>query len=170
MLAVGAAFGIVTLLFVGDNAPLGRVEALDVVSITGIFVVAFGLSIDYYVFLLTRMREEYARTQSHEAAVEFGIAKTAKVVTGAAAIMIGIFLAFAVSSFSPIQQLGIGLAMAVLIDATVVRLALLPAVLKLVGERTWWLPHWLDERLPFLDIEGSLFERETGHLQRTAGR
>ena len=126
MLTVAAAFGVLTLLFVGDNPPMGGVGKLDVVTVTAIFVVTFALSIDYQVFLLTRMREEYVRTQSHVSAVEFGISKTARVVTGAAAIMVAVFVAFALSSFSLIQQLGIGLATAVLIDATIVRLGLLP--------------------------------------------
>ena len=85
LLTVSAAFGLLTLLFVGDTPPLGGVGKLDIVTVTAIFVVTFALSIDYQVFLLTRMREEYVRTQSHIAAVEFGIAKTARVVTGAAA-------------------------------------------------------------------------------------
>ena len=168
MLTVGAAFGVLTLLFVGDNPPMGGVGKLDVVTVTGIFVVTFALSIDYQVFLLTRMREEYVRTQSHVAAVEFGISKTARVVTGAAAIMLAVFVAFTFSSFSLIQQLGIGLATAVLIDATVVRLGLLPAIMKLAGDRTWWLPQWLDDKLPLLDTEGSLFARDASHL-RAAG-
>ena len=115
------------------------------------------------------MREEYVRTQSHEAAVEFGISKTARVVTGAAAIMVAVFMAFALSSFSLIQQLGIGLATAVMIDATVVRLGLLPSIMKLAGDRAWWIPRWLDERLPMLDTEGAVFERDAGHVRRSAG-
>ena len=166
MLTVAAAFGVLTLLFVGDNPPLGGVGKLDVVTATGIFVVTFALSIDYQVFLLTRMREEYVRTQSHVAAVEFGISKTARVVTGAAAIMLAVFVAFALSSFSLIQQLGIGLATAVLIDATVVRLGLLPAIMKLAGDRTWWLPTWLDDKLPLLDTEGSMFAVDASHLRK----
>jgi putative drug exporter of the RND superfamily len=168
LLTVAAAFGILTLLFVGDNAPLGGAGKLDIVTVTGIFVVTFALSIDYQVFLLTRMREEYVRTQSHTAAVEFGISKTARVVTGAATIMVSVFLAFALSSFSLIQQLGIGLATAVLIDATIVRLGLLPSIMKLAGDRTWWLPTWLDEKLPFLDTEGAVFARDADHLRATS--
>ena len=170
MLTVGAAFGVLTLLFVGDNPPLGGVGKLDVLTVTGIFVVTFALSIDYQVFLLTRMREEYVRTQSHAAAIDFGISRTARVVTGAAAIMVAVFAAFAFSSFTMIQQLGIGLGTAVLIDATIVRLGLLPAIMKLVGDRTWWMPTWLDEKLPLLDTEGSLFARDAIHMHapRTA--
>jgi RND superfamily putative drug exporter len=169
MLTVAAAFGLLTLLFVGDNPPLGGVGKLDVVTVTGIFVVTFALSIDYQVFLLTRMREEYVRTQSHISAIEFGISKTARVVTGAAAIMVAVFVAFALSSFSLIQQLGIGLATAVLIDATIVRLGLLPAIMKLAGDRTWWLPTWLDEKLPLLDTEGAIFARDASHLHTAGG-
>ncbi len=165
LLTVAAAFGILTLLFVGDNPIMGGAGNLDIVTVTGIFVVTFALSIDYQVFLLTRMREEYVRTQSHTAAVEFGISKTARVVTGAATIMVSVFLAFALSSFSLIQQLGIGLAAAVLIDATIVRLGLLPSIMKLAGDRTWWLPTWLDEKLPFLDTEGAVFARDADHLR-----
>jgi len=167
LLTVSAAFGLLTLLFVGDNPPMGGVGKLDVVTVTGVFVVTFALSIDYQVFLLTRMREEYVRTQSHTSAVEFGISKTARVVTGAAAIMVAVFVAFALSSFSLIQQLGIGLATAVLIDATIVRLGLLPSIMKLAGDRTWWLPTWLDEKLPFLDTEGAIFARDATHLRAT---
>jgi RND superfamily putative drug exporter len=169
MLTVATAFGVLTLLFVGDDPPMGGAGELDVVTVTGIFVVTFALSIDYQVFLLTRMREEYVRTQSHAAAIEFGIAKTARVVTGAAAIMIAVFTAFALSSFSLIQQLGVGLAVAVLIDATIVRLGLLPAIMKLAGDRAWWIPGWLDARLPMLDTEGAIFERDAGHVRRAAG-
>ena len=79
--------------------------------------------------------------------------------------MVAIFAAFALSSFSMIQQLGIGLGAAVLIDATIVRLGLLPAIMKLAGDRTWWLPTWLDERLPLLDIEGALFASDANHMQ-----
>ena len=168
MLTVGAAFGLLTLLFVGDDPLMGGAGKLDIVTVTGIFVITFALSIDYQVFLLTRMREEYVRTQSHTAAVEFGISKTAKVVTGAALIMVAVFLAFAASSFSLIQQLGIGLASAVVIDATIVRLGLLPAIMMLAGDRTWWLPTWLDEKLPFLDTDGALFARDTDHLRTAA--
>src|SRR5204862_2986181 len=107
--------------------------------------------------------------QSHTAAIDFVISKTARVVTCAAATMVVIFAAFALSSFSMIQQLGVGLGAAVLIDATIVRLGLLPAIMKLAGDRTWWLPTWLDEKLPFLDTEGAVFARDADHLRATAG-
>jgi RND superfamily putative drug exporter len=160
LITVAAAFGVLSFLFVGDNPPLGGAGALDVLSVASIFTICFALSIDYQVFLLTRMREEFVRTQSNDSAIEFGIAKTAKVVTGAAAIMIAVFMAFAVSDFVILKQFGVGLATAVLIDATVVRLVLLPAVMRLFGLTTWWLPTWLDDRLPVLDVEGSEYAHE----------
>ncbi len=161
LVTVAAAFGILSLLFVGDDPVLGGAGALDVLSVASVFTIMFALSIDYQVFLLTRMREEFVRTQSNDSAIEFGIEKTAKVVTGAAAIMTGVFAAFALSDFIILKQFGIGLAVAVLIDATLVRLVLLPATMKLFGSTTWWLPEWLDERLPVLDVEGSSYEHET---------
>jgi putative drug exporter of the RND superfamily len=165
MLTVAASFGVLSLLFVGDNPPLGGAGALDVLSVASIFTITFALSIDYQVFLLTRMREEFVRTQSNDSAIEFGIEKTAKVVTGAAAIMIAVFVAFAASDFVILKQFGVGLATAILIDATVVRLALLPAVMRLFGLQTWWLPDWLDERLPVLDVEGSAYQHESESLR-----
>jgi RND superfamily putative drug exporter len=165
LVTVAVGFGVLTLLFVGDNPPLGGAGALDVISVAGIFAITFALSIDYQVFLLTRMREEFVRTQSNDAAINFGIEKTARVVTGAAAIMVAVFLAFALQEFVIIRQFGVGLAVAVLIDATIVRLALLPSLMHLFGLNTWWIPNWLDERLPLLDVEGSEFEHESEQLQ-----
>jgi RND superfamily putative drug exporter len=110
------------------------------------------------------MREEYVRTQSNAQAVTFGIEKTGRIVTGAAAIMIGTFFAFALTSFTIVRELGIGLTSAILVDATLVRLGLLPAVMRLFGDWTWWMPEWLDERLPALDIEGAAFEHEAEAL------
>ena len=160
MVTVAAAFGVLSLLFVGDNPPLGGAGSLDVLSAASVFVIMFALSIDYQVFLLTRMREEFVRTQSNDDAIQFGIDKTAKVVTSAAAIMIAVFTAFALSDFVILKQFGVGLAVAILIDATIVRLALLPAVMRLFGLNTWWIPNWLDDKLPVMDVEGSEFEHE----------
>ena len=165
LLTVAAAFGILSLLFVGNNPPLGGAGSLDVLSAASIFTIMFALSIDYQVFLLTRMREEFVRTQSNDSAIEFGIAKTAKVVTGAAAIMVAVFTAFAVSDFVILKQFGVGLAIAVLIDATIVRLVLLPSAMRLFGLTTWWLPTWLDDRLPVLDVEGSEYAHESESMQ-----
>ncbi|WP_372791989.1 MMPL family transporter, partial [Paraconexibacter sp.] len=153
LVTVGAAFGVLALLFQG-NAPLGGPGFIDAVSVSGIFTVLFGLSIDYQVFLVLRMREGYLDTGDPRAAIAYGLERTAKVVTGAAAIMLGVFCAFSVAEVSALRQFGIGLMVAVLIDATVVRLVLLPALMRALGDRCWWLPDWLDARLPHLDVEG----------------
>jgi putative drug exporter of the RND superfamily len=155
LLTVAAAFGVLTLLFVGDDPALGGAGALDVISVAAIFAIAFALSIDYQVFLLTRTREEFVRTRSNAAAIEFGVDRTGGVVTGAAAIMISVFLAFGLSDFVVVRQFGIGLAVAVLLDATIVRLVLLPALMRLLGSRTWWMPRWLGARLPNLDADAA---------------
>ena len=119
---------------------------------TVIFGVVFGLSIDYAVFLLIRMQERYDRDGDHRAAISVGLEKTARVITGAAAIMMAVFIAFAGAPIATVSQLGIGLTVAVLLDATVVRIVLLPALMLLIGERVWWLPRPLDRVLPRLNV------------------
>lgn len=170
VLTVTVAMGIVTIFSVNGviakHAPIGGAGKPDIVAVTAVFCVIFALSIDYYVFLLTRMREEYVRTQSNSQAVMFGIEKTGRIVTGAAAIMVGTFFAFALANFTIVRELGIGLCSAILIDATFVRLGLLPAVMRLFGQRTWYMPEWLDDRLPTFDIEGAAFEHEAEQLSR----
>lgn len=153
LVTVGAAFGVLALLFQGD-APLGGPGYLDAVSVSGIFTVLFGLSIDYQVFLVMRMREGWLDSGDSRAAITYGLQRTAKVVTGAAAIMLGVFSAFSLAEVSGLRQFGIGLMVAVFIDATLVRLLLLPAAMRALGDRCWWLPDWLDRRLPRLDVEG----------------
>ncbi len=150
---VGVAFGILTLLFnVPDGWPLGGRTYVDAVGATMIFGVVFGLSIDYAVFLLVRMKEHYDRDGGNAAAIEFGLEKTARVITGAAAIMMAVFIAFAGAPIATVSQLGIGLTVAVLLDATVVRIVLLPALMLLIGERVWWLPRSLERVLPRLNV------------------
>jgi RND superfamily putative drug exporter len=144
LLTVGAAFGALVLLYQGAAPALGGPGYLDAVAVVGIFGIVFGLSIDYEVFLVSRMREEYARTGSTELAIERGLLQTAGVVTGAAAIMAGVFAAFALSSFVDIAEFGTGLTIAVVLDATLVRIVLLPALTRLCGAAAWWLPRWLD--------------------------
>jgi RND superfamily putative drug exporter len=112
----------------------------------------FALSLDYQVFLLMRMREGWLRTGSTSAGVDYGVARTARVVAGAAAIMAAVFLAFAGADVATIRQLGVGLAVAIVIDATIVRLILLPCALRAGGELTWWIPPRLDRVLPVVDI------------------
>jgi RND superfamily putative drug exporter len=150
---VAVAFGVLTLLFgLPEDWPLGGRSYVDAVGATAIFGVVFGLSIDYAVFLLVRMREHYDREGDNAAAIEFGLARTARVITGAAAIMMAVFVAFAGASIATVSQLGIGLTVAVLLDATVVRVVLLPALMLLLGDRVWWLPRSLDRVLPRLNV------------------
>jgi RND superfamily putative drug exporter len=150
---VGVAFGILTLLTdVPAGWPLGGHAYIDAIGATLIFGVVFGLSIDYAVFLLVRMREHRDAGGSHAEAISFGLDKTARVITGAAAIMMAVFVAFGGSSIATVSQLGVGLTVAVLLDATVVRIVLLPALMLLIGERVWWLPKPLARILPRLDV------------------
>jgi putative drug exporter of the RND superfamily len=150
---VGVAFGVLTLLtHVPEGWPLGGRTYIDAVGATMIFGVVFGLSIDYAVFLLVRMRESYDRGADNATAIEFGLEKTARVITGAAAIMMAVFIAFAGAPIATVSQLGIGLTIAVLLDATVVRIVLLPALMLLIGERVWWLPRPLARALPRLNV------------------
>ncbi len=152
LLAVAAAFGALTLLFAG-SAPLGGPGFIDAVSIVAAYTVVFGLSIDYQVFLLARMREIWLRTRDHERAVSEGLRETASVVTGAAAIMVAVFAAFALAQMAAVRQLGTALAVAVIVDATLVRLLLLPAIMRLIGPAAWWLPRRFERALPRLDGE-----------------
>jgi uncharacterized membrane protein YdfJ with MMPL/SSD domain len=150
LLSVGAAYGVLTLVFQDGHGE----DALGFTSVGGItpwlplflFVVLFGLSMDYHVFVLSKIRELVDRGRSTEQAVAEGIKSTAGVITSAAAVMVVTFAAFATGSDQSMKQLGVGLAAAILIDATIVRAVLLPATMKLLGERNWWLPkrlHWL---------------------------
>jgi RND superfamily putative drug exporter len=153
LLTVGVAFGILTLLFhLPADWPLGGHSYVDAVGATMIFGVVFGLSIDYAVFLLTRMREHYDEHGENEAAIRFGLEKTARVITGAAAIMLAVFIVFAGAPIATVSQLGIGLTVAVILDATVVRIVLLPALMLLIGNRVWWLPRSLARVLPKLSV------------------
>jgi RND superfamily putative drug exporter len=156
LLSVGAAYGVLVALF-----QWGWGESLlDFHSNGGItpwlpmflFVILFGLSRDYHVFILSRVREAYDRGMSNEDAVAYGIKSTAGVVTSAATVMIGTFLVFAILPVIDMKEMGVGLAAAVLIDATLIRAVLLPATMKLLGERNWYLPKWLGW-LPRLEHE-----------------
>jgi RND superfamily putative drug exporter len=150
---VGVAFGVLTILnHVPDGWPLGGHTYVDAVGATMIFGVVFGLSIDYAVFLLVRMREHYDEHGDNAEAISFGLEKTARVITGAAAIMMAVFIAFAGAPIATVSQLGVGLTIAVLLDATVVRIVLLPALMLLIGDRVWWLPRPLQRALPRLNV------------------
>jgi RND superfamily putative drug exporter len=150
---VAVAFGVLTLLFnLPEDWPLGGRTYVDAIGATAIFGVVFGLSIDYAVFLLVRMREHYDRHGDNAAAIDFGLERTARVITGAAAIMMAVFVAFAGAPIATVSQLGVGLTIAVLLDATVVRIVLLPALMLLLGDRVWWLPRPLQRALPRLNV------------------
>jgi RND superfamily putative drug exporter len=110
---------------------------------------------DYEVFLLSRVKEEYDRTGDNELAVADGLAKTARVITAAAAIMVFVFGSFVLDPTRSIKMFGFGLAVAVFLDATVVRMLLVPATMELLGDRNWWLPRWLNRVLPKIDVEGA---------------
>jgi putative drug exporter of the RND superfamily len=156
LITVAVAFGVLTLLFeVPEGWPLGGHTYVDAIGAAGIFGIVFGLSIDYAVFLLMRMREHYENKPSNEEAIVFGLEKTARVITGAAAIMTAVFVAFAGADIATVSQLGVGLTVAVVLDATVVRIVLLPALMLLLGDRVWWLPRRLERILPKIDLHGS---------------
>jgi RND superfamily putative drug exporter len=158
VLSIGAAYGVMTLA--GNGGWLGGLVGIDEPTpVPGwlpmtMFAVLFGLSMDYEVFLLSRIREEYLRTGSNRQAVADGLANTARVITAAAAIMVTVFGAFVLEDAVFLKLAGIGLATAVFVDATVVRMVLVPATMELLGDRNWWLPRWLDRLLPTVDVDG----------------
>ena len=128
------------------------------------FCIAFGLSMDYEVFLLSRIREEYVRTGNNSTAVADGLSATARVITAAAAIMCTFFLSFVLGDNIIIKLFGIGFASAIFIDATLVRLLIVPSTMELLGNANWWLPKWLDRLLPHLDVEGHALAEAASEL------
>jgi putative drug exporter of the RND superfamily len=156
LLTVAVAFGVLRLLFdVPAGWPLGGHTYVDAIGAAGIFGIVFGLSIDYAVFLLMRMREAHEAGLPNREAIDFGLRRTAKVITGAAAIMAAVFACFAAAPIATVSQLGVGLTVAVLLDATVVRIVLLPALMLLAGERVWWLPAPLARLLPKVELHAA---------------
>ena len=119
------------------------------------FAILFGLSMDYEVFLMTHVREQYKETGDPHEAVVHGLATTARVITSAAMIMVSVFLAFVINGDPTVKQFGLGMAVAVAVDATVVRCVLVPAIMSLLGSVGWWLPKWLQRATPNFSIEGS---------------
>jgi len=152
---VAATFGMMKVVFQGAHPLLGGPGFIDVTTAAGVFTALFALSVDYQVFLLTRMREGFLRSGDADAAIDHGIRHTARVVTGAAMIMVTVFLCFSVSRFAIPLQLGVGLAIAVLLDVLLLRMFMLPAAMHLAGSRGWWLPASLDRVLPHFDPEGA---------------
>jgi RND superfamily putative drug exporter len=150
---VAAAIGVMTLVCqIPEGYPLGGHPYVDTVGAGAIFGVTFGLSIDYAVFLIARMRERYDVDGDNRAAIAYGLEKTAGVITGAAAIMAAVFVSFAIAPIATVSQMGVGLTVAILLDATVVRIVLLPALMLLLGDRVWHVPAVLDRILPRRDV------------------
>jgi putative drug exporter of the RND superfamily len=158
LLSVGAAYGVVALVLQGGW--FGRLFGIDTPTPLPAFVpvlmfaVLFGLSMDYEVFLVARMREAWMRTGDNATAIVQGLAGTARVITAAAAIMVAVFAAFIPSPSVILKVIGIGMASAILIDATVVRMLLVPAVMHVMGARNWWMPRWLERIVPQVHVEG----------------
>ena len=149
LISVAAAIGVMSLVCqIPEGYPLGGHPYIDTVGAGAIFGVTFGLSIDYAVFLIARMRERYESEGDNRQAIIFGLERTAGVVTGAAAIMAAVFVSFAAAPVATVSQMGVGLTVAILLDATVVRIVLLPALMLLLGDRVWRVPPTLDRILP----------------------
>jgi putative drug exporter of the RND superfamily len=162
LLSVCAAYGVMTL--VAQGGAVGQLIGIDhEVPIAPfmpvmMFAILFGLSMDYEVFLVSRIREEYLKDGNTRRAVADGLAKTARVITAAAAIMVVVFLAFVASPEIFLKLFGIGLAAAIFLDATLVRMVLVPAVMQLLDSRNWWIPEWLERILPRIDVERTAVE------------
>ncbi|CAN5588319.1 MMPL family transporter [soil metagenome] len=165
LLSVGAAYGLIIVFFqegvgfevfkdIGRLLGFTTVDAVEAWIPLLLFAILFGLSMDYHIFLLSRIKEHYDRTADNTASVAHGLRTTGAIITGAALIMVAVFGGFATSELVPFQQMGFGLAIAVLIDATVIRSVLVPATMRILGDRNWYLPSWLSW-LPTLRIEGS---------------
>jgi putative drug exporter of the RND superfamily len=170
LLSIGAAYGIMVAVFQWGwgGALIGLEATVPIVSFIPMFLFAilFGLSMDYEVFLLSRVREEYLRTGDNGTAIVRGVSGTARVITSAALIMVAVFLSFAVAEDPSTKMFGLGLATAIFVDATVVRLVLVPATMTLLGRANWWLPGWLDWVLPRgpvgIDAAGDTDAESTG--------
>ena len=162
LLSGGAAYGLLVLVFQQGGPGIGKwlagvfgfqqVQVIEAWLPLFLFSILFGLSMDYHVFLLSRIRERYLQTGDNTGAVAYGLSRTGGIITGAALIMVAVFAGFASGELVMFQQLGFGLAVAVLLDATVIRSVLVPATMKLLGNRNWYLPKWL-RWLPQVSVE-----------------
>jgi RND superfamily putative drug exporter len=166
LLSVGAAYGVMTVVAKGGavGGLIGIDHEVPIAPFMPVmmFAILFGLSMDYEVFLISRIREEYLKDRDTRRAVADGLAKTARVITAAAAIMVVVFLAFLAAPDVFLKLFGIGLASAIFLDATLVRMVLVPAVMQLLGDRNWWIPSWLEKILPQLEVEGGVRPAEAG--------
>jgi RND superfamily putative drug exporter len=161
LLSVAAAYGVVTAVFQegwGSSA-VGLPHSIPIVSFAPLlmFAILFGLSMDYEVFLVTQMQEHYLESGDAKEAVVDGLAATGRVITSAALVMVCVFTSFVLNGDPTVKEFGVGLAFAIAIDATVVRCLLVPSVMELLGERSWWIPRWLDRVLPRISVEGQGF-------------
>jgi RND superfamily putative drug exporter len=159
LLSIAAAYGVLVAVFQRGwgNELIGLHNTMPINPFLPLmmFAILFGLSMDYEVFLLSRIREEYVATGDNHTAVVRGLSSTARVITSAALVMISVFGAFVLSDDPNGKLFGVGLAVAVFLDATLIRMVLVPATMSLVGRANWWLPGWLDRILPHLDLEGA---------------
>jgi putative drug exporter of the RND superfamily len=171
LVSIGSSFGVVVAVFQWGwlSDLVGVEETMPIISFLPLmmFAIVFGLSMDYELFILSRVREDYVHNGHARRAVLTGLAGSARVITAAALIMVSVFGAFVLGDNAIIKMFGLGLSVAVLLDATVVRMVIVPAVLSLFDEKAWWLPRWLDRLVPNVDVEG---ERLTAHLAEVAVR
>ncbi len=154
-LAILAAYGLLVAVFQREDEGILHLTTTGTTQVylpLLTFAILFGLSMDYEVFLLGRMKEEMDRTGVNEVAIASGVQRTAGVITSAAAIMVAVFAAFTFARLTEVQQLGFSLAVAVLLDATLVRLVLVPAAMRLMGHWNWWFPEWLNRLVPRIDL------------------
>jgi putative drug exporter of the RND superfamily len=153
-----SSFGVLVAVFQWGwlKDVIGLEETVPIVSFLPMimFAILFGLSMDYEVFILSRVREDYIRTGQGRASVLTGLTSSARVITAAALIMISVFASFVLGDDPIIKMFGVGLSVAVLLDATIVRMVLVPATMALLDSANWWMPRWLDRLLPNVDIEG----------------
>jgi RND superfamily putative drug exporter len=158
LLSVGSAYGVIVAVFqwgwMADLFGVGKPGPVEAWAPMFLFAIVFGLSMDYEVFLLSRMKEEFDTTGDNATAVADGVAATARVITAAALIMVCVFAAFVLAPDRQLKLFGMGMAVAVFIDATIVRMVLVPATMELLGDRNWWIPRWLDKVLPRIHVEG----------------
>jgi len=178
LLSVGAAYGLIVLVFQKGGPAIGesianlfgfvQVDAIEAWLPLFLFSILFGLSMDYHVFLLTRIREQYDKTGDNAASVAYGLRTTGGIITGAAIIMVAVFAGFAAGRLTSLEQMGFGLAVAVFLDATVVRSILVPSTMRLLGDLNWYLPRWL-RWLPKIDVEGHDVSSDTVVIPDTPG-
>ncbi len=165
LLTIGASYGVVVALFQwGWLSDLTNVSPAPIETWMPmmLFAITFGLSMDYEVFLLSRVQEEWHRSADARTSVADGLAATAKVITAAAAIMVVVFGSFVLEDLVQMKMMGIGLAVAIFLDATIVRMVLVPSTMELLGDKNWWMPGWLDRIVPRLDVEGRVAQTDGG--------